>query len=71
MPNPSPPRAAALALSVAVLSAMLTGCSDNSKSEDLPAQKLSWKDCPAPAESEGGGNAPLPCRAAHSGSAPP
>ncbi|MFE2488940.1 alpha/beta hydrolase [Streptomyces mirabilis] len=60
MPNPSPPRAAALALSVAVLSAVLTGCSDNSKSEDLPAQKLSWKDCPAPAESEGGGNAPSP-----------
>ncbi|MFF3148047.1 alpha/beta hydrolase, partial [Streptomyces sp. NPDC057927] len=60
MPNPSPPRAAALALSVAVLSTVLTGCSDNSKSEDLPAQKLSWKDCPAPAESEGGGNAPSP-----------
>ncbi|MER7685579.1 alpha/beta hydrolase [Streptomyces sp. NPDC097610] len=60
MPNPSPPRTAALALSVAVLSAVLTGCSDNSNSEDLPAQKLSWKDCPAPAESEGGGNAPSP-----------
>ncbi|MFD7475052.1 alpha/beta hydrolase [Streptomyces sp. NPDC059837] len=60
MPNPSPPRAAALALSIAVLSAVLTGCSDNSKSEDLTAQKLSWKDCPAPSESEGGGNAPSP-----------
>ncbi len=47
-------------LSVAVLSTVLTGCSDDSKSEDLPAQKLSWKDCPAPAESEGGGNAPSP-----------
>jgi pimeloyl-ACP methyl ester carboxylesterase len=43
-----------------VLSAVLTGCSDNSKSEDLTAQKLSWKDCPAPSESEGGGNAPSP-----------
>jgi pimeloyl-ACP methyl ester carboxylesterase len=60
MPNPSPPRAAALALSIAVLSAVLTGCSNNSKSEDLTAQKLSWKDCPAPSESEGGGNAPSP-----------
>jgi pimeloyl-ACP methyl ester carboxylesterase len=60
MPNPSPPRAVALALSIAVLSAVLTGCSDNSKSEDLTAQKLSWKDCPAPSESEGGGNAPSP-----------
>ncbi|MCX4589400.1 alpha/beta hydrolase [Streptomyces sp. NBC_01549] len=60
MPNPSPPRAAALALSITVLSAVLTGCSDNSKSEDLTAQKLSWKDCPAPSESEGGGNAPSP-----------
>jgi pimeloyl-ACP methyl ester carboxylesterase len=43
-----------------VLSAVLTGCSNNSKSEDLTAQKLSWKDCPAPSESEGGGNAPSP-----------
>lgn len=60
MPNPSPLRAAALTLSVVVLSAVLTGCSDDSKGEDLTAQKLSWKDCPAPSESEGGGNAPSP-----------
>ncbi|GAA2319536.1 alpha/beta hydrolase [Streptomyces kunmingensis] len=60
MPNPPRPRAAALAIAVALLSASLAGCGGSEDSVDLPSQPLSWKDCPAPAESEGGGDAPSP-----------
>ncbi|MFI6879500.1 alpha/beta hydrolase [Streptomyces sp. NPDC050400] len=61
MPNPSRPRAAALAVTAALLSASLAACSNDSQDDvDLPSQKLSWKDCPAPSESEGGGDAPSP-----------
>ncbi|MFF3372787.1 alpha/beta hydrolase [Streptomyces sp. NPDC002680] len=62
MPNPFPPRAAALTVTALLLVSLVTGCSDDSGStdEDLSAQKLSWKDCPAPSESEGGGDAPSP-----------
>ncbi|MFE0797403.1 alpha/beta hydrolase [Streptomyces mutabilis] len=67
MPNPSRLRAAALpVVTSAVLSAaLLAGCSDDSgsgseDSGDLAAQKLDWKDCPAPSEAEGGGSAPSP-----------
>ncbi|MFD3931443.1 alpha/beta hydrolase [Streptomyces sp. NPDC058614] len=60
MPNPPPLRAAALTVAAVVLSSLMTGCGDDSKDEDLTAQKLSWKDCPAPSESEGGGDAPSP-----------
>ncbi|MGV9887471.1 alpha/beta hydrolase [Streptomyces sp. NPDC003395] len=60
MPNPSRLRAAALTVTALLLSAALTACSDDSKDEDLPDQKLSWKDCPAPSQAEGGGNAPSP-----------
>ena len=60
MPNPPRLRAAALTVTAVLLSSALTGCSDDSKDEDLTAQKLSWKDCPAPSESEGGGDAPSP-----------
>ncbi|MFF9109170.1 alpha/beta hydrolase [Streptomyces sp. NPDC014805] len=59
MPNPSRLRAAALTVTALLLSAALTACSD-SKDEDLTDQKLSWKDCPAPSQAEGGGNAPSP-----------
>ncbi|MFE7072000.1 alpha/beta hydrolase [Streptomyces sp. NPDC057620] len=62
MPNPSPPRAAALTATALLLLAALAGCGDDggSADEDLSAQKLSWKDCPEPSESEGGGDAPSP-----------
>ncbi|MEV1023960.1 alpha/beta hydrolase [Streptomyces sp. NPDC050264] len=60
MPNPSRPRAAALAVTAALLSASLAACSESEDAVDLPSQTLSWKDCPAPAESEGGGAAPSP-----------
>ncbi|MFD8421180.1 alpha/beta hydrolase [Streptomyces sp. NPDC059466] len=60
MPKPSPSRAAALTVTAVLLSCALTGCGGGSKDGDLTAQELSWKDCPAPSESEGGGDAPSP-----------
>ena len=54
-------RATSLAATVVMLSATLAACGgDDSKDEDLSAQKLQWKDCPAPDASEGGGEAPSP-----------
>ncbi|MFD9005281.1 alpha/beta hydrolase [Streptomyces sp. NPDC059582] len=61
MPNPSRLRAAALTATAVLLSSGLAGCGDDSqKDEDLTAQRLSWKDCPAPSPAEGGGEAPTP-----------
>ncbi|MFJ4643344.1 alpha/beta hydrolase [Streptomyces bobili] len=60
MPNPSRPRAAVLTATAVLWSFLVAGCGDGSQDEDLTAQKLSWKDCPAPSQSEGGGNAPSP-----------
>ncbi|MGW1750201.1 alpha/beta hydrolase [Streptomyces sp. NPDC002092] len=63
MPNPFRPRAAALTATLLLLSSVLAGCSGSSKDAkdgDLSAQKLDWKDCPAPSAAEGGGNAPSP-----------
>ncbi|PWI15709.1 peptidase [Streptomyces sp. Act143] len=60
MPNPPRLRAAALTASAVLLSTVLTGCGDDSQDQDLTAQKLSWKDCPAPSTAEGGGDAPSP-----------
>ncbi|MFH9861836.1 alpha/beta hydrolase [Streptomyces sp. NPDC017202] len=60
MPNPSRPRAAVLTATAVLLSSLVAGCGGDSRDEDLTAQKLSWKDCPAPSPSEGGGNAPSP-----------
>ncbi|MGC9404807.1 alpha/beta hydrolase [Streptomyces sp. DZ1-3] len=62
MPNPARLRAAALTASAVTLSALLAGCSGGTQDSDenLPEQKLSWKDCPAPSEAEGGGAAPSP-----------
>ncbi|AVH56650.1 MULTISPECIES: alpha/beta hydrolase [Streptomyces] len=60
MPNPPRLRAAALTVTALLLSSLMTACGDDSKDEDLTAQKLSWKECPAPSESEGGGNPPSP-----------
>jgi pimeloyl-ACP methyl ester carboxylesterase len=60
MANPFRLRAAALTTAL-LLSALLAGCGgDSSKDGDLAAQKLDWKDCPAPSEAEGGGSAPSP-----------
>ncbi|MCD7439118.1 alpha/beta hydrolase [Streptomyces lincolnensis] len=60
MPNPPRLRAVALTASVALLSTLLAGCGDDSEDQDLTAQKLSWKDCPAPSPAQGGGDAPSP-----------
>lgn len=63
MPNPSRLRAAAVTATVVLLSSLIAGCSDDSGSDDsgdLSAQKLDWKDCPAPSAAQGGGNAPSP-----------
>ncbi|PAZ16535.1 peptidase [Streptomyces sp. SA15] len=60
MPNPARLRAAALTATALVLTSVLAGCGDDSEDEDLSAQKLSWEDCPAPSEAEGGGDAPSP-----------
>jgi pimeloyl-ACP methyl ester carboxylesterase len=61
MPFPSRPRAAALVVSATLLSTSLAACSgDSADAVDLPSQTLSWKDCPAPADSEGGGSSPSP-----------
>ncbi|WP_328432072.1 alpha/beta hydrolase [Streptomyces sp. NBC_00453] len=64
MPNPPRLRAAALTATVVLLSSvLLAGCTDDSKDSqdtDLSAQKLDWKDCPAPSAAEGGGDAPSP-----------
>ncbi|MEW1773958.1 alpha/beta hydrolase [Streptomyces sp. NPDC086777] len=59
MPNPFRIRVAALTAAL-VLASSLTGCSDGSEDGDLAAQKLDWKNCPAPDEAEGGGDAPSP-----------
>ncbi|MFD8301182.1 alpha/beta hydrolase [Streptomyces sp. NPDC059690] len=58
---PKPPRLRAAALTAVLLSCVLAACSDSAKNdEDLSAQKLHWKDCPAPSAAEGGGAAPSP-----------
>ncbi|MGW3445997.1 alpha/beta hydrolase [Streptomyces sp. NPDC001076] len=59
MPNPF--RIPVAALTTALVLALLpTGCSDGSEGGDPAAQKLAWKNCPAPDEAEGGGEAPSP-----------
>ncbi|MBW8821340.1 MAG: alpha/beta hydrolase, partial [Streptomyces sp.] len=60
MPNPPHLRVAALTATALLLTSVLAGCGDDSQDEDLSAQKLSWKDCPAPSRAEGGGEAPSP-----------
>ncbi|MFD9393783.1 alpha/beta hydrolase [Streptomyces sp. NPDC060000] len=61
MPNPSRPRAAAaVTVTALLLSSMVAGCGGDAQDEDLTAQELSWKDCPAPSQAEGGGSAPSP-----------
>ncbi|MFD7130114.1 alpha/beta hydrolase [Streptomyces sp. NPDC059894] len=60
MPNPSRPRALALAVTAVLLCSLAAGCGDDTEDEDLTAQKLEWTDCPAPSQAEGGGSAPSP-----------
>lgn len=60
MPKPSRARVAALTVSAVVLSSLAAGCGGTSGDGDLSAQKLDWKDCPSPAQSEGGGTSPSP-----------
>ncbi|MFF9057774.1 alpha/beta hydrolase [Streptomyces sp. NPDC014882] len=60
MPNPSRPRAVVLTATAVLLSSLVAGCGEGSRDEDLTAQKLNWRNCPAPSSSEGGGDAPSP-----------
>ncbi|MFE7166562.1 alpha/beta hydrolase [Streptomyces sp. NPDC057616] len=62
MPKPSRLRAVAVTASAVLLCSALAACSDDGSSGggDLSAQKLDWKDCPAPSTAEGGGDAPSP-----------
>jgi len=61
MPKPPRARAAALTVTAVLLPSLLAGCGGgSSKDGDLSAQKLNWKDCPAPSAAEGGGDAPSP-----------
>jgi pimeloyl-ACP methyl ester carboxylesterase len=60
MPNAPRLRGAALTATAVLLASALAGCGGDSQDEDLSAQKLSWKDCPAPSRAEGGGDAPSP-----------
>ncbi|MGW0735042.1 alpha/beta hydrolase [Streptomyces sp. NPDC002851] len=58
MPTPPRTRITAALASAVLLAVTLGGCGDSD--EDLSAQKLDWKDCPAPDPLQGGGDAPSP-----------
>ncbi|MGX1132976.1 pimeloyl-ACP methyl ester carboxylesterase [Streptomyces glaucescens] len=61
MPNPALLRAAAVTASALLLTSLLAGCGDDeAEDEDLTRQELSWEECPAPSQAEGGGDAPSP-----------
>ncbi|GAT81008.1 peptidase [Streptomyces sp. F-3] len=62
MRNPRGPRAASLTVTAALLTALTAGCGGTTGADaagggttggSLAAQKLTWKDCPAPSASEG------------------
>ncbi|WEH15441.1 alpha/beta fold hydrolase [Streptomyces sp. VNUA24] len=59
---PTSPRSRAVAVATAAVLLSLAACGDDVKGDDtdLTTQKLSWKTCEAPSESEGGGTAPSP-----------
>ncbi|MFF2651232.1 alpha/beta hydrolase [Streptomyces sp. NPDC058045] len=62
MPYPYRFRPCVLLAATALLASATAACggSDDTAVKDLPSQKLDWKDCGAPSESEGGGGAPSP-----------
>ncbi|WP_073947229.1 alpha/beta hydrolase [Streptomyces kebangsaanensis] len=70
MQNPRGLCAASLTTTAVLLAALVTGCGSSSAGADtagggtaggdLTAQKLDWKNCPAPSAAEGGGAAPSP-----------
>ncbi|MGY1578368.1 alpha/beta fold hydrolase [Streptomyces sp. MN13] len=61
MPNPALLRAATLTASALLLTSLLAGCGDDeAEDEDLTRQELTWEECPAPSQAEGGGEAPSP-----------
>ncbi|MCH5672781.1 alpha/beta hydrolase [Streptomyces gilvus] len=61
MPKSPRARAAALTATAVLLSSVLVGCTGGDTDDgDLSAQKLDWKDCPAPNAAEGGGDTPSP-----------
>lgn len=62
MPHCARPRAVAVTAIAALLSLTAVGCGDDAQGDDgdLATQKLSWKTCEAPSESQGGGTAPSP-----------
>ncbi|CAL9443728.1 alpha/beta fold hydrolase [Streptomyces sp. Tu 3180] len=63
MPRPFRLRAAAPTVCAVLLSALLAGCGGDDGNDgyaDLTQQELSWKDCPAQSEAQGGGPAPSP-----------
>ncbi|MFE2042951.1 alpha/beta hydrolase [Streptomyces sp. NPDC059477] len=61
MPKRSSLRTAALTATAVLLVSATAGCGGGAPlGMDLTAQRLSWKDCPAPSQAEGGGEAPSP-----------
>ncbi|WP_406258659.1 alpha/beta hydrolase [Streptomyces nigra] len=61
MPNPPRLRAAALTAAALLLASALAACGDDDSGDrDLTAQKLTWRDCPAPSQAQGGGGSPSP-----------
>src|SRR5690606_26897450 len=40
--------------------ALLAGCGEDGRDEDLTRQELNWKDCPAPSGAQGAGPPPSP-----------
>ncbi|MHC5907520.1 alpha/beta hydrolase [Streptomyces sp. S6] len=51
-------RSVVLISTAVLLSSLVTACGGASGEEGPAARKLEWKDCPAPSQAEGGGNAP-------------
>ncbi|MFG2572441.1 alpha/beta hydrolase [Streptomyces sp. NPDC048481] len=59
-PRPSRARVAALTVVCVLACSLAAGCDEEAHNGDPTAQKLTWKDCPAPSQAEGGGSAPSP-----------
>ncbi len=53
-------RSVAMISGLVLLSSLMAACGSGAGDEGSAGQKLSWKDCPAPSQAEGGGNAPSP-----------